>query len=191
MNLVETSVEEERKEMKLDTRILVLLSLLIGIGAVLHIFVPPILFGMKPDMLLIMMFLGIILFPRLPYVMLLSLVSGGIAALTTGIPGGQIANVIDKPLTALVFFGVFIALRKVVKTNILAPALTLMGTLLSGTIFLFVVVNLIGIVEGSFVALFFGLVLPTAAFNMIAMMVIYPIVQKVFTRTRIGQTATS
>lgn len=171
---------------RLDTRVLVLLSLFIGIGAVLHIFVPPVLFGMKPDMLLIMMFLGVLLFPKLPYVMLLSLVSGVIAALTTGLPGGQIANIIDKPLTALAFFALFIMLSKVVKSSILAPTLTALGTVISGTIFLFVVIQLVGIAELSFAALFFGLVLPTAAFNMIAMMIVYPIVQKVFARTRMA-----
>lgn len=175
---------------RLDTRILVLLSLLVGIGAVLHIFAPPILFGMKPDMLLVMMFLGILLFPKLPYVLLLSFVTGGISALTTSVPGGQIANVIDKPITALLFFGVYVTLNKVMSSNKLAPILTAFGTLVSGTIFLFVAVMLIGLVEGTFSALFLAVVLPTAAFNTVAMIVIYPIVQKIYARTRIAQVST-
>ena len=82
----------------MKTKDLVLLSLLVGIGAVLHAVIPPILFGMKPDMLLAMMFLGIILFPKPHHVLLLSVVTGFISALTTGAPGGQIANLIDKPI---------------------------------------------------------------------------------------------
>ncbi|NGY83348.1 hypothetical protein F6Y03_19065 [Bacillus megaterium] len=47
----------------MNTKVLVSLALLVGIGAVLHTVVPPILFGMKPDMMLTMMFLAILLFP--------------------------------------------------------------------------------------------------------------------------------
>ncbi|MCG3056487.1 hypothetical protein KZ287_30420, partial [Escherichia coli] len=47
----------------MNTKTLVSLSLLVGIGAVLHAIMPPVLFGMKPDMMLTMMFLGILLFP--------------------------------------------------------------------------------------------------------------------------------
>src|SRR5690625_7371813 len=85
----------------MNTRNLVLLSLLVGIGTVLHAMVPPILFGMKPDMLLSMMFLGILLIPKVKYVVLLSILTGIVSALTTGVPGGQISNVIDKPITEL------------------------------------------------------------------------------------------
>ncbi|MFC0523502.1 tryptophan transporter [Pontibacillus salicampi] len=172
---------------RLDTRVLVLLSLLAGIGAVLHIFAPPVLFGMKPDMLLVMMFLGIILFPKLPYVLLLSFVTGGISALTTSAPGGQIANIIDKPLTAFIFFGLFVVLSKVINTTIAASVLTAVGTIISGSIFLTVAVMIIGLMEGSFTALFLAVVLPAAAFNTIVMTIIYPIVQKIFVRTNIGK----
>ncbi|GGD23944.1 tryptophan transporter [Pontibacillus salipaludis] len=171
---------------RLDTRVLVLLSLIVGIGAVLHIFAPPIVNGMKPDMLLIMMFLGIILFPKFQYVMLLSLVTGAIAALTTGLPGGQIANLIDKPLTALVAFGIVLAAGKFTNKKVLAASVTLVGTLISGAIFLFVAVNIIGLVEGSFMIMYATIVLPTAAFNTVAMTVIYPIVEKISKRSRIA-----
>ncbi len=60
---------------------------------------------MKPDMLLSMMFLGIMLFPKAKYVAVLSLGAGFISALTTQTPGGQIANMIDKPITGILFLG--------------------------------------------------------------------------------------
>ena len=46
----------------MNTRTLVLLSLFVGIGAVLHTVIPGFFFGMKPDMMLTMMFLGIMLY---------------------------------------------------------------------------------------------------------------------------------
>ncbi|MFG6121226.1 tryptophan transporter [Thalassobacillus sp. B23F22_16] len=168
----------------MNIRILVMLSLLVGIGAVLHAIMPPFFLGMRPDMLLAMMFLGIILFPKFKYVMILSLATGFISALTTTVPGGQIANIIDKPLTALAFFGLFIAGRKFVKQNIYAPLLTALGTMVSGTIFLSVILFIIGLMEGSFPVMFATIVLPTAAINTIAMMVIYPVTQGIMKRSQ-------
>src|SRR5690625_5925697 len=69
--------------MRMRTKDLVLLALFMGIGAVLHIISPPILFGMKPDIMLPMMFLGIMMFPKVSYVVVVSLATGVISALTT------------------------------------------------------------------------------------------------------------
>ncbi|CDQ40710.1 putative tryptophan transport protein [Virgibacillus salexigens] len=74
----------------MNTRILIILSLLVGIGAVLHAVVPPVLFGVKPDMLLAMMFLGILLFPKIKYVAILSIATGVVSALTTTAPGDKL-----------------------------------------------------------------------------------------------------
>lgn len=168
----------------MNSRVLIILSLFVGIGAVLHTVVPAILFGMKPDMLLSMMFLGIILFPRLKYVVLLSIVTGIISALTTLAPGGQIANLIDKPITALLFFGLYLLVKNRVKTTISAPVLTAIGTLISGTIFLLSALYIVGLMDGVFTVLFLTVVLPTAAFNTILMIVVYPVVQKIMKRSQ-------
>ncbi|KGX85265.1 tryptophan transporter [Pontibacillus litoralis] len=173
-----------------DTRVLVMLSLLIGIGAVLHIFAPPILFGMKPDMLLVMMFLGILLFPQLPYVILLGFLTAGISALTTSVPGGQMANMVDKPITACLFFGLLIVFQKVIRPVKLAPVITAIGTIISGAIFLYVAVIIIGLVEGSFTALFLAVVLPAAVLNTVAMIIMYPIIARIFARSRISSITT-
>ncbi|MDY0407819.1 tryptophan transporter [Virgibacillus soli] len=165
----------------MKTRILVILSLLVGIGAVLHAVVPPILFGMKPDMLLSMMFLGILLFPKMNYVLLVSIVTGIISALTTGMAGGQIANIVDKPVTALLFLGLYLFIRDKVNGNISAPILTAIGTIISGTIFLTVILS-IGAMQGAFIPLFIGIVLPTAVVNTLIMIVIYPVVNQIMSR---------
>lgn len=168
----------------MKTKGLVLLSLLVGIGAVLHTVIPPILFGMKPDMLLAMMFLGIILFPKPHHVLLLSVVTGFISALTTGAPGGQIANLIDKPITAFVFLGLFLFLKEKGNINIIIPMLTAFGTIISGSIFLTVTLFIVNLMEGGFITLFVGIVLPAAIVNTIVMTIVYPIAQGVLKRIR-------
>lgn len=168
----------------MNTRVLIILSIFVGIGAVLHTVVPPILFGMKPDMLLSMMFLGIMLFPKLKYIVLLSIVTGILSALTTLAPGGQIANLIDKPITALLFFGMFLLVKNKVSPKISAPALTAIGTIISGSIFLFSVLYIVGLMDGAFTILFLTIVLPTAVVNALVMIVVYPIAVKIMKRSR-------
>ncbi|AUJ25723.1 tryptophan transporter [Virgibacillus dokdonensis] len=167
----------------MNIRILMILSLLIGIGAVLHAIVPPVIFGVKPDMLLSMMFLGILLFPKLKYVIILSIATGAISALTTSAPGGQIANMIDKPITAIIFLSLFFIISKTLRPLPQAVILTAIGTMISGAIFLSVALFLIGIMEGSFVAMFSIAVLPAALLNSILIAVVYPIVQRILKRT--------
>ncbi|WP_110114381.1 tryptophan transporter [Bacillus sp. CGMCC 1.16541] len=170
----------------MNTKVLVSLSLLVGIGAVLHTIVPPILFGMKPDMLLTMMFLGIMLFPSVKNIVLLGITTGVISALTTGFPGGQIANMIDKPISAFLFLGLFLVVRKTFRSStVSAAALTAIGTVISGVIFLSAAYFIIGL-PGGFLSLVAGVVLPTAVVNTIVMVVVYPIVQNVLKRTKIA-----
>ncbi|WP_173917012.1 tryptophan transporter [Halobacillus sp. Marseille-Q1614] len=171
----------------MNTRVLVLLSLLVGMGAVLHAVLPPFFLGMRPDMMLAMMFLGIILFPKLSYVGILGAATGLISALTTTVPGGQLANMIEKPITAVVFFGIYLALRRLLK-RAAAPVLTAAGTLISGAIFLGLVLFVIGMMEASFGIMFATIVLPTAAVNTIAMLVIYPLAQSIMKRSNTAQT---
>lgn len=163
-------------------RVLIILSLLVGIGAVLHAIVPPIFFGVKPDMLLSMMFLGIFLFPKPKYVLLLSLATGLMSALTTGAPGGQIANMIDKPITAFIILAIFLALKDRLNGNITAPLLAGVGTVISGSIFITVISLIAGIPEGGLVSLFLLVVLPATAVNAVIMLIVYPIVQGIFKR---------
>jgi len=169
----------------MNTRILIILSLLAGIGAVLHAVIPPILFGMKPDMSLAMMFLGIVMFPKLRYVILLSIVTGFISALTTSFPLGQIPNIIEKPITGLIFFGLFLLVRNVMKRSISTPILTVIGTIVSGSLFLSMALYIFSVDIGvGFIALFAANVLPATVVNTIAMIVIYPMVQAIMKRSQ-------
>jgi len=166
----------------LKTRILIILSLLVAIGAVLHAVMPPLFFGVKPDMLLSMMFLGIFLFPKPKYVLILSLATGLVSALTTTAPGGQIANMIDKPVTAFIVLALFLLIRNKLNNKVSAPTLTAIGTLISGAIFVTVISIIAGIPEGGLLSLFVVVVLPAAAINTVIMVVVYPVVQAIFKR---------
>lgn len=169
----------------MNTKNLVALSLLVGIGAVLHAVIPPVFLGMKPDMMLAMMFLGIILFPEIKNVLLVAIVTGVISALTTGFPGGQIPNIIEKPITALLFFAIFLVLGKLRNSIISVAILTAVGTIISGTAFLTSALILVGL-PGPFVGLFAAVVLPAAAVNTVAMIVLYPVALSVVKRTKLS-----
>jgi hypothetical protein len=166
----------------MNTKNLVVLSLLAGIGVVLHTVMPAFL-TIKPDMMLAMMFLGIILIPEIKSVLLLSIVTGGLSALTTGFPGGQLPNIIDKPITALVFFGLFLVLRQYRNSIISVAVLTAIGTLVSGSVFLGAAYYIVGL-PSSFTALFAAGVLPAIALNTIIMVILYPVALSVVKRTK-------
>ncbi|WAA13014.1 tryptophan transporter [Fervidibacillus halotolerans] len=164
----------------MKTKNLVLMSLFVGIGAVLHMVVPS--GGMKPDFSLIMLFLGILLFPDKRSVLILGIATGIVSGLTTSFPGGQIPNIIDKFLTSFIFFGLYTLVKKgqsVFKNTVL----TAIGTLISGTIFLTSAL-FIGELPASFLFLFSAFVLPATAVNSIVMFVLYPIILSIAKRTK-------
>ena len=169
----------------MNTKNLVALALLVGMGAVLHAVVPGIVFGMKPDMMLTMMFLGIILFPDRKSVLLLALVTGIISGFTTTFPGGLFPNIIDKAVTAFVFFGLYLALNKFRSDIVSVGVLTAVGTLISGVVFLGSAYVIVGL-PGPFAALFAGVVLPATLVNTIAMVVLYPIALTIVKRTKLS-----
>ena len=170
----------------MKTKDLVLLALFMGIGAVLHIIAPPILFGMKPDIMLPMMFLGILIFPKANYVLVLSIATGVISALTTAVPGGQISNLVEKPITAFVFFGLLMLVPKQLDKKIIAPVLAALGTIVSGSVFLSMALFVIGQMPGSFIALFVAVVLPATLFNVVFTIILYPIVKSILQRSKMS-----
>lgn len=165
------------------TKDLVLLALFMGIGAVLHMIAPPILFGMKPDIMLPMMFLGIMLFPKANYVLVLSIATGVISALTTTAPGGQISNMVEKPITAFIFFALLLLIPKHFNTKITTPILITIGTIISGTTFLIMALYVVGLMGGSFIPMFAAVVLPAVLFNVVFTIILYPIIQSILQRS--------
>lgn len=167
----------------MNTKVLVFLSLLIGMGAVLHAAMPGIYLGMKPDLLLTMMFLGIMLFPEKKYVLLVAIVGGVISAMTTTFPAGQLPNIIDKLVTAFVFYGLFTSLKKYNTSIVMISAITAVGILVSGFVFLNSALLIAGL-PGTFLSLFIGVVIPATVMGTIAMAIIYPVAQQIIKRTK-------
>ena len=169
----------------MNTKVLVMLSLLVGIGAVLHAVIPGIVFGMKPDLMLIMMFLGIFLFPNLKNTILLGSATGVISGLTTTFPGGMIPNLIDKFFTALLMYGIFRLVQKLGKTFAVSLGLTFIGTLISGLLFLGSAYLIVGL-PGPFLTLAAVVVLPATVINTVAMALIQPVANGIMKRSNLA-----
>jgi len=167
----------------MNTKNLVLMALLVGVGAALYLVIPGFSGGMKPDFMLTMMFIGILLFPKASHVFLLAITTGVISGLFSTFPAGFIPNVVDKFVTAFVFFAVVIALKHFTQKLPIAVALAGIGTLLSGTVFLSVAIFVLG-VDVPFVGLLLGVVLPAVALNAIAFFFIFPIVTQLVKRSK-------
>ncbi|MEC9489011.1 MAG: tryptophan transporter [Halanaerobium sp.] len=148
--------------MKLRT--LVEVSLLLAVGFILHSFFPPILFGMKPDFSLAMLFAVIILHRDWKIGLLAAAVTGIFTALTTGFPGGQIANPVDKMITGTVVITAVIFLGARINDKVLAGLTGFFATLLSGVIFLSVAKFFLGF-SGQLGSLIAAVVLPAALIN--------------------------
>ena len=129
-----------RKEIKMQTntiqtRNLTVSAIFMALGLVLHFMVPGIFFGVKPDFLLSMMFISLMIVGDVKEALLIGVAGGIMSALTTGFPGGQIPNFIEKIITSLVVFYMIKAMGKnfSISKVILIFAL---GTIVSGTLFL-------------------------------------------------------
>jgi cell shape-determining protein MreD len=154
-------------------------SLLLAGGFVLHQIMPPLVAGMKPDMSLLMLFIVVLLYQDKKLTILSGLVAGIISALSTTFPGGQVANMIDKPITALavlalVLSGKYFNLSKKFSLGIIGA----LGTIISGSIFLGTA-SLIVALPQSFMVLFISVVLPAALLNTCFLYMLYPIIAKI------------
>ena len=82
-----------------------------ALGLVLHLMVPGVFFGVKPDFLLSMMFISLMIVGDAKEAILIGVAGGIMSALTTGFPGGQIPNFIEKIITSLVVFYIINAMK--------------------------------------------------------------------------------
>jgi hypothetical protein len=171
----------------MNTKTLVSMALLVGIGTVLHTIVPGIIYNMKPDMMLTMMFLGIVLFPEKKNVLLLGALTGIISGLTSSFPGGLVPNIIDKLITSFVFFGLFLFISKKTFSLFKLILLTIIGTIVSGSVFLTSALLIVGL-PAPFLVMF-GTVAIAAVFNAVTMSIFYPIVQTILKRTHVIKSA--
>ncbi len=162
-----------REEMRV--RDLVLAALLMGMGLVLHAIFPGIFAGMKPDFSLVMLFIVLLLIPDRRIAIIAGVVTGVLTALTTTFPMGQIPNIVDKAVTTVVVLGIV----AVVPKKFRVPLVGVVGTLVSGAVFLTTALVLTGL-PAPFVALFVAVVLPAMVVNTIGLLVFYPILAKLY-----------
>ncbi|HWK21705.1 MAG TPA: tryptophan transporter [Ureibacillus sp.] len=169
----------------MNTKNLVLMALLVGIGAALYLIIPGYGEGMKPDFMLTMMFIGILLFPTLKETLLLAITTGVLSGLFSTFPGGFVPNIIDKLVTAIVFFVIVLALRQAAQKLAAGTILVGLCTIVSGTVFLSMALLLVGLPGGAaFSALFVAVVLPAVLLNGIAFFIIYPIITNLLKRAK-------
>lgn len=167
----------------MNTKNLVLMALLVGVGAALYLIIPGYGEGMKPDFMLTMMFIGILLFPTFKETFLLAITTGVLSGLFSTFPGGFVPNIIDKLITGMVFLAIVLAVGHLIQKVAASTVLVVLGTLLSGTVFLSMALLLVGLPGGAaFSALFVAVVLPGAALNAVAFIIIYPIITKLLKR---------
>lgn len=117
---------------------------------------------------------------------MIGIVTGIISALTTSFPGGQLPNIIEKPVTAFLFLALALLVKKSVKTAA-AAVITIAGTFISGLLFLALALLIVGL-PGGFTALVLAVVLPAAALNTIAIIIMHPIVQTILKRSNMIET---
>ena len=120
---------------KIKTRNLTISAIFMALGLVMHLMVPGVFFGVKPDFLLSMMFISLMLVRDKKEALLIGIAGGIMSALTTTFPGGQIPNLIEKIITSMVIFYLVRSMR-----NKFSPIRVILifalGTLVSGTMFL-------------------------------------------------------
>lgn len=162
-----------REEFRLSD--LVLAALFLGIGFILHAVFPPFLAGMKPDFSLMMLFVVIMLVPDRRIAMLAGIATGIITAMTTTFPAGQIPNVVDKLITTVTI----LMLTRMLPSKVKVPVVGIVGTFISGIVFLGTAALLTGL-PASFLSLVLSVVLPAAAVNTVALLLLYPIAAKLY-----------
>lgn len=155
----------------MNTRKLTMSSLLLAVGLALHYMIPGILGSMKPDTLLSMMFIAILICDDYKSTLAIGIVAGILTAITTTFPGGQIPNIIDKFITAHVVF-LLIRLLKKVQPTVKMFIIAILGTLTSGTIFLSSALLIVGL-PAPFMALFIAVVLPAIVANTVLSFIVY------------------
>ena len=192
LNVVKACDKSKQNNYKIKERIfvnlkkMILTSIFLAIGLILHQAMPSILFGMKPDLMLCMMFIVLYL-NRKDYKMalLIGIIAGLFSAFTTTFPFGQIPNIVDKIITANIIFLLFKVMDSKVKEQIQIIIASIIGTFVSGIVFLSTALFLAGL-PGPFSALVIGVVLPAVLLNTLMCVFLYNIVKVSLKRSSIA-----
>lgn len=166
----------------MNTKSLVHGAIFIALGFIFHYIIPGFFFGMKPDFMLFFMVTYIIIYPNVKNALAIGVAMGIMSAISTSFPGGQVANMIDKPIAAL--FTLY-AYRYLLNSGAIKKAiLYFLATVVSGSAFLGVAMMIAGLPDGApFSAMFVTIVLPTAAMSGALGLVFDKLVGKQLART--------
>ncbi|AJA48549.1 putative tryptophan transport protein [Clostridium pasteurianum DSM 525 = ATCC 6013] len=157
---------------KNNLRKLVTIALLLAIGMVLYQITPPFVMGMRPNFLLAMMFIAIILADDYKLTILIGLVSGIYCAIISTFPGGQVGNIVDKLITCQVVFLMFRAMKNRVPKQIMVAIIGFVCTAVSGTVFL-IVASIVAGLPSTFTALVLSVVVPATIINTVVSIILY------------------
>ncbi len=164
-------------EKSFNTKKMIVNAILIAIGVVLHTISPT--FGVaQPDFALAMMFIIILINKDYKTALFSGIIVGIFTALTTKTVGGQVPNIIDKLITANVAYLLLLPLRDRVNKNIQAAILLIVGTFVSGIVFLTSMMFFAGMSMEAIPAGLLAVVLPTACVNVVIGIIIFNIVNQ-------------
>lgn len=142
-------------------------SIFLSVGLLLHYVTPALVMGVKPDFLLVMMFLAILFMDNVKEAFVLSLFAGAIAAFTTNFPMGQLPNILDKIVSGIIVYYLF---KVMGKNKAISNFVFMIGTLISGFVFLSLAIRM-GMGTENFTnllpSMFLAVCLPTSILNTI------------------------
>ena len=152
----------------MKTKQLVINSLLLGVGFLLHYVTPTLGIPMQVDFSLITLILVINLSKNhFGTCMAAGIATGIFSGMTTKFPLGFVPNLIDKIVTTVVAYLLIKLLDKTtLSSKIKSIAVNAVGTLVSGVVFLGSALILVGL-HASFGLLFVTVVLPAVVINTI------------------------
>ena len=168
----------------MNLRKLLVSSLLLSVGLMLHQITPPFLMGMKPDFLLSMMFIAILFADDYKLTLVIGLAAGILTAMTTTFPGGQLPNIIDKVLTCNFIFILTKAMGDRLASGIKIIIVSILGTFFSGFVFLLSALYLAGL-PAPFLALVLTVVVPASLLNTVFATILFNAVTLAMKRTAV------
>jgi hypothetical protein len=146
---------------------------LLAIGVVLHYITPSTGTPVKPDFLLAMLFLCLLCFEDVKVGFVAGLAAGVLSGLTTSVPGGFLPNLIDKIITTAVLIALIYALKRLINMYILSIVVPIVGTIISGLVFLGAAIALEVLPAEMFVGAFVTAVLPATAGNVMLVALLF------------------
>lgn len=163
----------------------ILTALLLAIGFILHQVTPGLLGSMKFDLMLAFMFVALFISKDFQSTVVTALLGGILTAMTTTFPGGQIPNIIDKLVTCIAVYIMIKVLDNFKNKQVSIGIIAFLGTMISGTTFLYSALIIVGL-PAPFTVLFFAIVLPTTIANTFITIIVYNAVKLAMKVTRIN-----